>query len=367
MGGVKLAFLGCGDVAQRDYLPEFHRLGDRAEIVAVCGRTAARAATVAAQYGIPHVYTDYQQMLAETDADAVINLTPIQLHAETTLAALAAGKHVYTEKPVASTVADAVRIRDAAATAQRKLVCAPCVMLFPQVRYARQLLDEGRLGPVFSAAAHGLMGVPPWHGYTSDPSPFFAKGGGPAMDMGVYPLHALTGLLGPVRRVTAMISKVLNSFVVEDGALAGRRIPVEADDNWKLILDFGEGRLATLETNNVIVSTRAPMFELHGLLGTLALDVIDVGAPVEILRAGHGWEEIAPPFPVAHAAGRAAGPDHHLGIEHLVDCIEFDRAPVLSIDHALHVIDVLEQAAVSARTGQVQTVTSRFVMPLKGD
>lgn len=368
MGGVKLALLGCGDVAQRDYLPEFHRLGARAEIVAVCGRTRGRAETVAAQYGIPHVYTDYRQMFAETDADAVINLTPIQLHTETTLAALAAGKHVYTEKPVASTVVDAVRIRDAAAAAQRKLVCAPCVMLFPQVRYARKLLTEAVvLGPIYSAAGHGLMGVPPWHGYTSDPSPFFAHGGGAAMDMGVYPLHALTGLLGPVYRVTAMISKVLTSFVVEDGMLAGQRIPVEADDNWKLILDFGGGRLATLAANSVIVGTRAPMLELHGLLGTLALDVIDVGAPVDVLRDGDGWKQIAPPFPIQNATGRAAGPDHHLGIEHLVDCIEFDRTPILNIDHALHVIDVLEQAAISARTGQAQTVTSHFPIPSKGD
>lgn len=365
--GVKLALLGCGDVAQRDYLPEFHRLGDRAEIVAVCARTAARAEAVAAQYGIPHVFTDYRQMLAEADADAVINLTPIQLHAETTLAALAAGKHVYTEKPVASTVADAARIRDAAAQARRKLVCAPCVMLFPQVRYARKLLGEAVIGAVYSAAGHGLMGVPPWHGYTSDPSPFFAHGGGPAMDMGVYPLHALTGLLGPVQRVTAMISKVLDSFVVEDGALVGTRIPVEADDNWKLILDFGDGRLATLAANNVIVGTRAPMLELQGLEGTLALDVIDVAAPVELLRAGHGWERVAPPFPVDRAHGRTAGPDHHLGIEHLVDCIEFDREPVLSIDHALHVVDVLEQAVVSAQTGRTRTVASRFPTFVEGE
>src|SRR5262245_31398652 len=102
MDKIKLALLGCGDVAQRDYLPEFHRLADRAEIVAVCGRTEARARQVAEQYNIKRWYAGYEQMLAETEAEAVINLTPIALHLETTLAALEAGKHVYTEKPVAS-------------------------------------------------------------------------------------------------------------------------------------------------------------------------------------------------------------------------------------------------------------------------
>jgi predicted dehydrogenase len=165
---IRLALLGVGDVAQRDYLPEFHRLADRAEIVAACGRTAARVKAVADEYGIRQRYTDYQKMLAETDADAVINLTPIQLHVETTLAALAAGKHVYTEKPVASSVNDVQRIRSLAKATGLKLVCAPCVLLFPQVRYAQSLLAEGAIGEVYSARGYGHMGVPPWHGYLSE-------------------------------------------------------------------------------------------------------------------------------------------------------------------------------------------------------
>src|SRR5688500_12588050 len=111
---VKLALLGCGDVAQRDYLPAMHRLAGRAELVAVCGRTRERVQQVAAQYDIPAEYDDYRSMLAESDAEAVINLTPIQLHAETTLAGLKAGKHVYSEKPIATTLDDAVRMRDEA-------------------------------------------------------------------------------------------------------------------------------------------------------------------------------------------------------------------------------------------------------------
>src|SRR5918998_4212375 len=111
---LKLALLGCGDVAQRDYLPEMHRLARRAELVAVCGRTPERVRQVAEEYDIPARYDDYRTMLAETDAEAVINLTPIQSHTETTVAALAAGKHVYSEKPVACTLDDARRIRNEA-------------------------------------------------------------------------------------------------------------------------------------------------------------------------------------------------------------------------------------------------------------
>lgn len=360
MTKLKLALLGCGDVAQRDYLPEFHRLADRAEIVAVGGRTPERVRTVAAQYGIPNTYTDYRRLLAETDADAVINLTPIQLHYETTLAALAAGKHVYTEKPVAGTVAQAQQIKAQAEQNGLKLVCAPCVLLFPQVRYARQLIEQGEIGEIYSARGYGHMGVPPWSGYLSDPSPFFAKGGGPAMDMGVYPLHTITGILGPVQRVTAMVTKVLENFVVEDGPVASKRVPVETDDNWQMVLDFGGGRLVSLAANNVVLGTKAPVVEFHGLTGTIALDPIDVSSPVAVLRKGQGWQTVNSPFPVEHGAGRQAGPDHHLGVEHLVDCIQQDRQPLLSIDHALHVVEIIESAAQSAVAGRVMTIASRF-------
>jgi predicted dehydrogenase len=356
---VKLALLGVGDVAQRDYLPEFYRLGDRAQVVAACGRSPARVQQVAESYHIPHWYTDYDRMLAESDADAVINLTPIQLHTETTLAALAAGKHVYTEKPVASTVDDAKRIQAAAAARDLVLVCAPCVLLFPQVRYAQALLQAGTIGPVYSARGYGHLGVPPWQGYGSDPTPFFSVGGGPAFDMGVYPLHTLTGLLGPVRRVTAMVSKILDHFVIEEGPFAGKRVEVTADDNWQMILDFGQGAFANLSANNVVTATKAPPVEIHGLQGTIALDPIDVSAPVALHRAGSGWQEHAPPF-AGVAPGRASGPDHYLGIEHLVDCIQAQRSPLLSIEHALHVVDVIETAARAAATGRTLELTSSF-------
>jgi predicted dehydrogenase len=153
-----------------------HRLAGRAEIVAVCGRTSERAREVAAQYEIPAWYDDLDRMLAESYADAIINLTPIQVHTETTLAALAAGKHVYSEKPAATSLADARRIRDEAAARGLTLVCAPSVLLFPQVRLARQLVDSGKIGTVHAALGRGYGGVPPWSGYPSDPSPFFARG-----------------------------------------------------------------------------------------------------------------------------------------------------------------------------------------------
>ena len=354
---VKLALLGCGDVAQRDYLPEMHRLAGRAEVVAVCGRTPERAREVAARYEIDAWYDDYQTMLAATDAEAVINLTPIQAHAETTLAALEAGKHVYSEKPAATTLADALRIRAEAARRGLTLVSAPSVLLFPQVRFTRDLVARGAIGRVHAALGRGYGGVPPWSGYPSDPGPFFARGGGPLADMGVYPLHAITGILGPARRVSAFAAQAQESFVVADGPLAGKRVRVEVEDNWHLMLDLGEGRLASVTANNVARDSRAPQMELFGLEGTVSVNLLDVSAPVETLLSGQDWQS----HPVAHE--RAAGPDHLLGVEHLVDCLTTGASPIPSIDHAIHVIEIMEAAAESAATEEAVELTTTIAAP----
>ncbi len=295
MKRVKLAFIGCGDVAQRDYLPELHRISDRIELSAVCSIVENEARTVADAYGFGAWYTDYELMLAETDADAVVDLTPMPLHFQVNLAALRAGRHVYSEKPVASNLQQARQLKAESSGRGLIMVCAPCVMLFPQVRQVQSLLRKGAIGEVHSASGVGHGGVPPWRGYGSDPSPYFADGGGPVRDMGVYPLHALTGLLGPARRVSAMAEQVLDNFVIEDGPMAGKRVDVEVQDNWHIVLDFGESRLASVDATNCVQDTLCPQLELRGLRGTVAANLLDVSAPISVLQAGQGWETLSVP------------------------------------------------------------------------
>ena len=342
---MRIALLGCGDVAQRDYLPEMHRLADRIELVAVCGRSEARARKTAEQYSVPNWFTDYREMLDQVDAEVVINLTPIQLHAETTLAALQSGRHVYSEKPAATTVSEGEQLREIAHQNQLILVCAPSVLLFPQVRKVHQLLESQVIGPVHSAVGHGFGGVPPWAGYGSDPSQFFAIGAGPIADMGVYPLHAIIGLFGPVRQVSAMAGQAQREFVVQDGPARGKRVPIEVPDTWQVLLELNNDLLVTVLANNSAVGSKAPQLELYGLNGTIAVDLLDVSAPVELLHGGQ-WQQVA----VQHE--RQKGPDHLLGVEHLVDCIEQGRNPLPNIDHAIHVLEVIEAAGRSAKNGR---------------
>jgi predicted dehydrogenase len=350
---LRLAIVGVGDVAQRDYLPELGRLADRVEVVVACSRGAERARDVAERFGIPRWTTSYQEAVSDDDVDAVVNLTPFSLHVDVTVAALEVGKHVYSEKPLALTSAEARLIAERADRSGRVVVAAPCVLLFPQVRRAREILDSGELGSVFTARGHGQGGVPPWEGYLSDPSPYFARAGGPLVDMAVYPLHALTGLLGPVREVTALSAKTRDSFDIVEGPFAGRSISVEAPDAWHLVLRLADGALASVEADNCASGAIGPELELRGERGALGVSLLDVSQPLHLHVAGEDGTEVVP-----HE--RSAGPDHVLGIEHLADCVEEGLHPIASVAHAVHVIEALEAASRSAAERRSVTVESDF-------
>jgi predicted dehydrogenase len=349
MTPVRLGLIGVGDVAERDYLPEWHRLEGEAVISVVCGRNPERARRVAEQYGVARWSTNYLDVI-HSEIDAVVNLTPINVHYSVTLAALEAGRHVYTEKPMASSAARAKALERLASERGLVLVCAPSIMLFPQIAKVRQLLASGDLGVVRAARAQALSGPPPWPGYSSDPSFFFEKEAGPLVDMGVYPLHVLTGLLGPVSSVAAMASRTMDSFVVAEGPFKGKVIPVGAEDTWQVIASLG-GCIASIEANFSTVASAAADCELRGERAALAFNLFDVSAPISLLPAGQSnWIDV----PVGHE--RAAGPDHILGVQELLRCIAEGRTPVPSARHAIHVLEVIEAARESAQTGHMVTV-----------
>jgi predicted dehydrogenase len=350
---LRLAIVGVGDVAQRDYLPEFQRLRGRAEIAVVCGQGAARVQDVAARFGVPRWSTDYRAVVQADDVDAVVNLTPIPAHREITLAALRAGRHVYTEKPLASTPADARELHEEAERRNLVLVCAPSVLLFPQLRRVSEILGSGRLGTILAARAHAIAGPPPWAGYDSDPTPFFGAEGGPLVDMAVYPLHALTGLLGPATSVSALAGRARDAFSIAEGPYSGQRVPVVSEDSWQLLLRIG-ACLVSLEANFSTVPSPAPECELRSEHGGVAFSLLDVSAPVSVLSEGaEEWID----EDVAHE--RESGPDHILGVEHLVECVASGEHPVASAEHAIHVLDTIAAARHAVAEGRTVAIPQR--------
>jgi predicted dehydrogenase len=345
---LRLGVVGVGDVAQRDYLPEMRRLAGLAEVVAVAGATEARARATAERFGIPAWTTGYEALLRRDDVDAVLNLTPIGLHEEVIGAALRAGKHVYTEKPLARTSAVAAALL---ADAERRgliLATAPCVALFPQLRSAKEVLASGAIGPVRSVRARVSAGPPPWPGYASDPSSYFEAGTGPLLDLGVYPLHAIAELVGLPRAVTAMSTRSRDKFRAPTGS-GERLVVVSEDDNWHLILDLGQV-LASVVVDFCAQSSAGRELEVLGERGSVAIDLLDVAAPIAVFEPDSGWREEVP----VHA--REAGPDHILGVQAFAAHVLGRAGPLLDPRVAVAVLAVLDAARRSAEEGRAVPV-----------
>ncbi len=353
---VHIGVVGCGEVAQRVYLPEFHRLNDQAALVAVCDRVEERARAAQQRFGARTYYTDLERFLRDSNADIVVNLTPHQAHVSVSMAALEAGRHVYTEKPLAQSVDDATRLIEAARAHHVKLACAPVILLLPSAQRWRHLLRQGAIGGVTFARAQ-LLAPPIWDDFPPDHVWYYAAGSGPLLDGGVYALTALTGLFGPALRVSAMAGTMMSEHVIGDGPAAGRRFRSEVADSVHLHLDFG-GLFATFDVSWCVQASRNEMFEVYGEHGTLSGDPTYANTPIHIFRPGSGWSVEEPTSRLPRSD------DWFQGVAHLVDCVLHDTEPVPSATHARHVLDIMLTALRSAQEGGALVLQTTFQLPM---
>jgi predicted dehydrogenase len=352
MRTVNIGVVGCGVVAQQVYLPEFHRLHDKAALVAVCDRVEARARAAQQRFGARAYYTDLERFLHESDAEIVVNLTPHQAHVPVSLAALQAGRHVYTEKPLAQSVDDATQLIEVAHAHRVKLACAPVILLLPTAQRWQHLLREGVIGDVTFARAQ-LLTPPIWDDFPPDHVWYYAAGSGPLLDGGVYALTALTGLFGPALRVSAMAGTIMREHVIGQGPAAGQRFRSEVADSVHLHLDFGHF-FASFDVSWCVPASRSATLEVYGEHGTLSGDPTYANTPIHIFRPGSGWmvDESAPRLPRSD--------DWFQGVAHLVDCVLHDTEPVPSAAHARHVLDIMLTALRSAQEGRALALQTTF-------
>ncbi|HTE65800.1 MAG TPA: Gfo/Idh/MocA family oxidoreductase [Candidatus Binatia bacterium] len=286
---LRLGIVGCGDVAHRWYLPALAGMADRVELAACCdpraeaGEAVVRTVEAWSPGTVP--YTALDRMIAEATLDGVINLTPAPLHGSVTLPCLEAGVHVFSEKPLAASVDEADRLIQTAQDRELLLLCAPAVAVTRRFRWLAEIVDSGRFGSLSLAVAHHAdSGPASWREYTGDPSVFYRDGVGPVIDHGIYRLHGLTMLMGPVRRVQAMGAIGVPQRVVLAGPLAGQAIEVTTPDHVLINMEFASGALGQLLASFGTASTLAPWLELHFTHATISFPGVshDKDAPASI-------------------------------------------------------------------------------------
>lgn len=312
-------------------------------ITAVADLDAARAAEVATSLGSARAMT-VAQLLAADDVDVVLNLTIPAAHAEIIEAAIAAGKDVYTEKPLATTNADAQRLVARADAAGVRLGCAPDTVLGTGIQTARAVIDSGRIGRAIAATA--VMASPGHESWHPNPDFYYREGGGPLLDMGPYYVAALVHLLGPVESVIGAASRLRSQRVIATGPRQGQAVSVEVDTHVTGALIHEGGAISTLTTSFDSVATTAAPIEVHGEFASLAVpDPNHFDGEVGLRALGSPtWERIAPSAGTVHG-GRGIG---------LIDLMSHPRGTDsrASGRFGLHCLEVMTALLESAHTGR---------------
>ncbi len=325
--------VGCGVISQtyQRVAQEF----DQFQIVACADLDPARAEAFAAVDSTGRTRAlGLDELLVDPEVDVVLDLTVPLAHAEVGIAALQAGKALYSEKPLATTRADGRALLEVATEAGLRLGCAPDTFLGGGLQTCRYAIDEGLIGePVGACALLARHGPEEWH---PDPAFFYAPGAGPLFDLGPYYLTATVALLGPIRSVSGMARISSAQRLVRAGARKGEVLSVSTPTHVTGVLELASGIPVTLVSSFDVWASELPCFEIYGTEGTLSVpDPNTFGGPVRL------WEESTRAWRELELVNGYSDQARGIGLADLVRTMTSPREPRASGALAYHVLDAM--------------------------
>jgi predicted dehydrogenase len=350
---IRVGIIGCGSVSGR-YLPHLTEC-PYAEIVSVCDIIPERAAVRGKEFRVANQYPHIDMMLAGAPFDLLVNLTDMQEHERLNRQAIEAGRNIWSEKPIANSLAAGQELLQLAKAKGVRVWGAPVVVASPQFAAMAKAIAAGELGAIASAKAdYGHTG-PDWSAF------FYKEGGGSMPDLGVYNLTTLTGLLGPAKSVAAMTSIVTPTRKIYEKG----EIKVEAEDNAMVLLDHGDAKISCVQCG-------FNFFNPHGHEGKAESrhTVAIYGSRGSMGLVGYDWEplgvdvatEARPEF--ERRATDAAGYVWQQGASEVAECLATGKEPLFTPEHALHVVEIMTAARESQRTERRIPLTSTFKWPV---
>ena len=344
---MKVAIVGAGVIAQR----YAERIGevDELELVGATDVVPERAQALVAAHG-GTAYATLDELLADPDVETVINLTIPATHVPVTQAALEAGKHVHTEKPVALRADDAHMLAALARERGVRLSSAPATLLGEAQQTAWKLVRDGVVGDVKVVYAEANWGwIERWH-----PEPEGLYLSGPLVDVGVYPLTIVTAMFGPIRRVTAYATTIEPVRTRKDG----RPFTLETPDFWVAACEHESGVLTRLTASFWVRPGKQRGLEFHGPNAALWLPTwAESNSRLQRTEDGEDYEDL----PLLREP--YDGIDWAAALVDLAEAIRDDRPHRMGAEHAAHVVDALNAADTSRRDGGHVEVGSSFESP----
>jgi predicted dehydrogenase len=349
---IGIGIIGCGNISQAYFNAakkfEILKVVSCADIIPAVAREKAKENDCKAQ--------TVKALLANKEVDMVINLTIPSAHAEVSLAALNAGKHVHCEKPLAVSLEDGKKVIDLAKKKKLLVGCAPDTFMGAGLQTCRKLVDDGWLGRVVSGSAFLMSrGPEAWH---PNPAFFYEVGGGPMFDMGPYYMTALVHLLGPVKSVAAITSKAFEERIATCPAKFGEKLPVEIPTHYSGSLEFHSGATITVTISFDVYRHGHSPIELYGTEGSLKVpDPNTFGGNVELFTPStKEWKSQGYSHPYADNM-------RSIGAADMAYAILGKRKHRASGDLAYHVLEVMHAFETSSDTKKHVTIKSKPEQP----
>jgi predicted dehydrogenase len=354
MDKLGVALIGCGDIS-RKYIKTLEG-ARQVQLVGAYDLIEERTQRAAESFG-GTAYASMDELLADDAVQAVVNITLEREHYAVSKRCLEAGKHVYSEKPLALESGEAKELVELAQRNGTRLAGAPITILGEAEQTAWKLIRDGRLGTVRFVYCDMNWGrIESWH---PEPGPYYTVG--PLWNVGVYALTTLTTIFGPVRRAHGFGRIVLPDRRTK----SGEPFDVTKPDLFIAILELASGTIGRLTTNFYVDFHNAKQrgVEFHGDLASMYMSNpwLDFSTPVEVAEQGKSYE------PVPLVGEPYDGFEISRGLMDLADAIAEDRPHRASAEHAAHLVDVFEALSLSSAEGRAVDVSSEFPAPAPMD
>lgn len=350
---IAVGVIGCGSVSEK-YFPHLKKC-PYAEIVSTCDIVFERAQKAAELYQVPNAYPNLDKMLAGAPFDLLVDLTNMQAHEGINRQAIEAGKHVWSEKPMANSYAAGKQLLARAKEKSVRLWGAPTAVLSPQFAFMAKTIAAGKLGRIAAAhASYGHLG-PDWASF------FYEQGGGSMPDLMVYDLTVLTGLLGPAREVIAAATIITPTRdIIRDRKV----VKVEAEDNAMVTMYHDHGALSHAQSGFNYFDAYH-----HTYTGAEHQTIDLFGRDGEMHLVGYCWAPLAVDFGGKDSKMQryAAEPHDYVwqnGASHMAECLAKGVDSLVTPEHALHVVEIMQAARESQLTGRRIKLESTFKWPV---
>jgi predicted dehydrogenase len=355
MANLKIGMVGAGNISGI-YLKNLTGMfAKRVTLTAVTDIIEERAAKAAEEYHIRHIKKT-EDLINSPDVDIVLNITEPPNHYKVALAAVKAGKHLYTEKPLCAKREEAQEVLSIAGEKKLRVGGAPDTFLGAGIQTCRKLIDDGWIGkPVAAAAFMANHGHEHWH---PGPAFYYKEAGGPVFDMGGYYLHALINLMGPVTRISGAARKTFDTRLITSEPLNGTVIKVEVPTHIAGTLEFASGAVGTMIMSFDVYSHTLPNIEIYGSEGTLRVpDPNTFGGPVYVKRyRDENWSELPLLKPFADNS-------RGLGITDMAEALVNKKPHRVSAELAYHALDLMHGIHEASASGKYYDVKSTCERP----